>query len=78
MTDIPEGVLHGTDRRSNLISADESPPPILPRNRNEFEENPIMTIVNLQHRDNFKYATRSKLDRSVELLYKPSYSILVG
>ena len=59
MTDIPEGVLHGTERRSNFINADESPPPIPPRNRNEFEENPIMATVNLQHRDQFKYATHT-------------------
>ena len=55
MTGIPKCALHRSDQRSNF--ADKSPPPIPLRNRNGFEENSTVAVVDLQHRDDFKYAT---------------------
>jgi hypothetical protein len=50
MTDIPEGVLRGTDRSSNFVSTGESPPPIPPRSRNENSDSVMAE---------FKYATHA-------------------
>ena len=67
MTGIPKGVLHRSDQMSNL--AVESPPPIPPRNRNEFEENPTMAVVDLQLQDNYKYATHAIKSNNGEGVY---------